>query len=170
MKKIILFVMILISIVVEVFPQVMVLRRSLRYYNFEPITGLAITTPDGILIENEYTQTRVIKSDSSTKRGISGWTWVQRYEHNKTDLSDSTLVADSSNSLSRTFDVSMYPYGSEFLYRYSLFQANITGTIEFKQDTVVTYRVEELANSPLYSADGYPLFDANGILLYPSIE
>jgi hypothetical protein len=170
MKKICL--LILISLLsVEACSQVWILRRTLAdYYNYEPITGLAITAENGINVKNETLITKIIKSPLSTRFPINGWTYVKRYDHSPYNLSDSLLVADSTNGVVRTFDVSMYPVGARFEYRYSLLQLNANGSLAFKTDTTIIYNVEELPGHPLYTLDGYPVYDANGILLYPAIE
>lgn len=139
------------------------------YYVYTPFTGSASTLASGIFIVNSNTRTKTTKADTlGSKRPPLNYTWVQRYSYNIENLSDSTQISDSVSTLSRYFDVSLFPIGSRISYRHSVIERKTNGINHYKTDTLKTYTVKEIEGHPLYSADGFPLFDSEGVLLFPA--
>lgn len=138
-----------------------------RFYIYTPVTGNASTLASGIFISNSNSRVKTNKADTlGSRKSPLNYTWAEYYSHNPEDLSDSTKVSDSTNTLSRYFDVSLFPIGSEMSYRHSIIERKTNGRNFYKTDTTKTYTVKEIAGNPLYDVNGFPLFSDDGILLY----
>ena len=146
-------------------------KRQQNFYIYTPITGNVSTLASGIFVVNSNDRTKTNKADTlASKKLPLNYSWVEYYSYNPEDLSDSTQISDSTTTLSRYFDVSLFPFGSQMSYRHSIIERKANGVNFYKTDTLKTYTVKEIAGNPLYDEDGFPLFDSEGNLLFPAEE
>lgn len=149
----ILLVIILFAFFAEAYSQVLILRRTGQFFQYEIETGTNFLDEDYVILNGEESRERTNKADTLGTR-LAPQRWIVYWE-----------TGEEADSISgSTATIYHLPEQTEFNYYYSMQITTVTESNLYKKGADSTFTTPAL--SGLFTSDGYLLYTSEGNKLY----